>query len=79
MILKLQIFFYRKKGSLSAKLATIKKYIENIFTLIEKNTFIKVGNFEAKKIFQRAKVFSFEMSGKNYLKKLDLKNVISRN
>lgn len=73
------MLFHRKRDSLSTKLATVRKYIESIFVLIEKNTFVRKGNFETKNIFQKAKVFGFEMSKENSLKKLDLRKVIFRN
>lgn len=55
------MLFYEKGGGSSTKVATVRKDVEGIFTLIEKNSFGRVGNFETKKILQSTKVFSFEV------------------
>lgn len=60
LIIELQTLFHGKRSRPSNKLVTIRKDVESIFVLIEKDAFGRVGNFEAKKLLQR-KIFSFEM------------------
>lgn len=51
LIIELQMLFHGKRSKSNTKLATIRTDVKNIFAIIEKGAFGRVGNFEVKKIF----------------------------
>lgn len=71
--------FHREVSNMRTKVVTIIGDIKGIFSLIKKDAFWGMNNFETKKIFEGTKVFSFEMCGEDSFEGFNLEEVIASN